>query len=161
MTKKPLVVAVLALAFCVQVGMQTSEAQQSLDIVRAAEAGDAHAQFEVGKMNLKLEGRQYKQRALEQFKKAAAQGHSGASYYSAVMYERGLGVAKNRKQAITFYQRAANAGNPDAMYTLSKMYDEGVGDLKKDPKKAREWYDKALTWWDSGVTTETVLRHKN
>lgn len=162
MTEKPLILMLITISLCLQVVMQTSEAQTTKSTVQAAEADDVDAKFEVGKSKLRQKGQQNKREALELFEKAANEGHSGAAFHAAVMYERGFGTSKNINSAIQYYLKAAEGGDADAMFTLSKLYDSGRGNLKKDQKKARQWYDKfekEVSNREYGATSGSILRH--
>ena len=50
------------------------------------------------------------------------------------MYNHGLGVQKNTKDAYKWYRKAAEAGSATAQFNLG---------LKPDPQEARRWYDMA------------------
>lgn len=74
-------------------GIQESIAQQTSGIIRAAEAGNAQAQFELGKMYNSGRGqRRDVQEAVRWFREAAKQGHVKAFFHLGVMLEKGRGV---------------------------------------------------------------------
>jgi len=75
-------------------------------------------------------------------KKAAEQGHSGASYLLATMYEGGKGFRKDNREAVKWYRNAAVAGNADAATRLGFMYRDGKG-IAKDSKEAVKWFRNA------------------
>lgn len=163
MTKKPLAVASLIFTLCLQVGIQESEAQQPQDIVKAAEAGDARAQFLLGNMynSGRGQGKNVTQ-AAKWFRKAADQGDVDAMFHLGVMLERGRGTIKNVQEAVKWYRAAADAGHADAMYTLSLMYSSGNG-LPKDGMQADNWYNKAVSQWENGgqsKANKAFLRHE-
>ena len=144
-------------------GIQDSRAQGSQSIVSAAEAGDAEAQFVLGRMYNSGRGKRENPRnAAKWFREAAKQGHVEAIYCLAAMIDIGRGESKNSKQAIKWYKKAAEAGHADAMYSLSKMYDEGRG-VQRNAKKAKDWYKKAVVQWDrtSKTSDGSVVRHPN
>ena len=48
------------------------------------------------------------------YRKAALNGHADSQYRLGFLYELGLGVPKNYKEALSWYEKAANQGNPYA-----------------------------------------------
>ena len=48
------------------------------------------------------------------YRKAAQKGHADSQYRLGFLYELGLGVPKNYKEALLWYEKAANQGNPYA-----------------------------------------------
>jgi TPR repeat protein len=58
------------------------------------------------------------------------------------MYEQGLGVGKNEKEAFFWYEKSASQGNSGAQFNLGVLYENGVG-TPIDFAKANEWYRKA------------------
>ena len=55
------------------------------------------------------------------------------------MYERGLGVSKNYKEAVKWYRFAAEQGLTKAQYNLGLMYADGRG-VSQDNQEAVKWY---------------------
>ncbi len=82
-------------------------------------------------------------RAIQLLLPLAQQGHAGAQYDVARMYEKGEGVEKDEKQTLDWYRRSAEGGNSRAQYKLFAGYARGWGQLKKDEGLAREWLMKA------------------
>lgn len=117
--------------FCV-----TEYTDNSEERLQLAESGNAKAQYALGCSipNIEL--------TLVWFRKAAAQGHSGAQYSLGNMYAGGHGVAQDYKQAAEWYEKSAAQGLADAQYILGVMYAKGEG-VPKDAVKAVEWYQKA------------------
>jgi TPR repeat protein len=126
-------------------------AVQAADLATAAAAGDAHAQFLLGKAYNSGQG-QAKDTALaaKWFNEAAQQKHHEALFHLGVMFEQGRGVNKDVNEAARLYRKAANAGNVDAMYTLSMMYQSGRG-VPQNSIQAEFWYRKATDFWDSAA----------
>ena len=58
------------------------------------------------------------------------------------MYQQGLGVEKDDKEAIAWYTKAANQGHAEAQNGLGYMYQHGLG-IGKDYQEAIAWYTKA------------------
>jgi len=130
-------------------------------LVKAAERGDAEAQFQLGKQYSASKGARDKKLALDLFERSANQGHPQAAFHAGVMYEQGRGHKKDMKKAIKRYEQAADSGNADAMFTLAKKYEEGAPGLKKDRTKAQKWYAKAVSKWEKrGPPSEDIRRHR-
>jgi TPR repeat protein len=117
----------------------------------AARAGDARAQFNLGRMYLDGEGgpRDYAS-ALKWSEKAAAQGLPGAQYDLGRIYDGGLGVRRNPQRAAAWYQKAAARGFSSAQVALGEMYAAGRG-APFDPKRAAELYGAAAEQGDAGA----------
>ena len=103
---------------------------------KAAEKGDAQAQFEFGE-------RYFKQRnyykAAGWFQKAAKQNNIPALRRLGWMYFKGRGVRKDFKNAEWYYRKAAEQGDPLAQYIFGRIYIyEG-----KSNKEAFTWLEKA------------------
>ncbi len=58
------------------------------------------------------------------------------------MYESGIGVKRNFKEAVKWYSKAAKQGHAGAQTNLGLMYRDGSG-VKKSYKKAVKWFSKA------------------
>lgn len=114
------------------------------DLRRAAEKGDADAQFRLGE-------RYYDERVRDPAKDAeaqkwlglaAAQGNAQAADRLGWIYYRGNGVPQDYAEAANWYRRAAAEGNLDAMTRLGNLYREGKG-VPRDPAAGRAWINKA------------------
>jgi len=88
---------------------------------KAADQGDAQAQYNLGVMYDKGEGvAQNKTEAAHWYRKAADQGDAQAQYNLGVMYDKGEGVAQNKAEAVNWYRKAADQGDAQAQYNLGK-----------------------------------------
>jgi TPR repeat protein len=119
---------------------------------RKAEAGDAEAQFKLGKIYAN-DGFYFDAsgvliapiiakdaaKAVEWYRKAAAQGHAEAQYHLGWKYSKGEGVPKDAAKAAEWYRKAAAQGHAEAQYHLGNMYYEGLG-ISQD-------YAEAVKWW--------------
>lgn len=72
----------------------------------------------------------------------AQQEDTESLYNLGYMYEQGLGVAENHKEAIKWYTKAANKENAHAQYHLGLLYTKGVI-VTQDIKHAQEYFIKA------------------
>ncbi len=87
-------------------------------------------------------------RAYEAFLAAAEEGHVDSQFNVALMYEKGIGVEKNEKDAVLWYGKAASQGNANAQFNLGVLYEHGRG-TNVDFAKANEWYRKASVQGDA------------
>ena len=86
--------------------------------------------------------------AHKKFLAAAKEGHADSQFNVALMYERGIGVGKDEKEAVVWYSKAASQGNAAAQFNLGVLYENGRG-TKIDFVKANEWYRKASVQGDA------------
>ncbi len=76
------------------------------------------------------------------FEKSAAKGLAPAQYRLGVLYERGLGVARDPAAARGWYQRAAERGNARAMHNLAVLLADGGG-AKPEYSESAIWFRRA------------------
>lgn len=65
-----------------------------------------------------------------------------AQYKVGTMYDKGEGVAEDKKQAVKWYLKAAEKGVVLAQYQLGVHYDQGEG-VEQSSIDAEKWYKKA------------------
>lgn len=130
---------------------------------KAAEQGDAIAQFQLGgkyENGYVWEGvSQDYQQALSWYRKAAEQGHAKAQYRLGQIFETGLvahssesalkwmleknqSVKQDHAQAMIWYRRAAEQGLANAQFNLGRMYANHKV-MGHDDTQAVIWYRKA------------------
>lgn len=85
--------------------------------------------------------------AYKEFLTAAKAGHADSQFNVALMYEQGIGVGKDEKEAVVWYGKSAAHGNAAAQYNLGVLYENGRG-TAVDFSKANEWYRKASVQGD-------------
>jgi S1-C subfamily serine protease len=112
---------------------------------RAADQGDARAQFNLGNhifngTGVPLDLKQ----AIMWFQRAAEQGYSNAEFNLGVCYGDGTGVPQSHRQAFIWYQRAAEQGLANAQCNLGVYYWQGTG-VPKDLISAYKWLNLAAT----------------
>jgi len=90
--------------------------------------------------------------ALAEWKPLAEQGDSFAQLYLAMMYQNGVGVAEDDKEAVKWYRLAAKQGNARAQKYLGMMYAQGEG-VVEDDKEAAKWYRLAAEQGDARAQT--------
>ena len=86
--------------------------------------------------------------AYNEFLAAAKDGHADSQFNVALMYEKGIGVGKDEKEAVVWYGKSAAQGNAAAQYNLGVLYENGRG-THIDYAKANEWYRKASVQGDA------------
>jgi len=86
--------------------------------------------------------------AYKEFREAADAGEADSQFNVALMFEKGIGVGKDEKQAVVWYRKSALQGNAAAQYNLAVMYENGRG-TAADFAKAHEWYRKASVQGDA------------
>jgi TPR repeat protein len=86
--------------------------------------------------------------AYKSFLVAAKEGHADSQFNVALMYERGIGIGKDEREAVVWYGKAASQGSAVAQFNLGVLYENGRG-TKIDFAKANEWYRKASVQGDA------------
>ena len=110
---------------------------------KAAEQGDANAQFNLG--NAYYFGRGVPQdfaQAVLWYRKAAEQGVQNAELNLGNAYRTGQGVPQDYATAVVWYRKAAEKGDAEAQNNLGVSYYYGKG-VVTDYAQADEWYRKA------------------
>lgn len=123
---------------------ETSSAPKESLTLNEVEAHHGIALFESG---LKAADANNMPLAFKNFLAASKEGHDYAQFNLAIMYEQGLGVIKNEKEAFYWYDKSALQGNSAAQFNLAVCYENGLG-TKVDFMKANEWYRKASVQGD-------------
>jgi len=144
-------------------GVAKDKAEAIYWFVKAAENGDQSAQYNLGvlyttdkelptqypKMEdgdiyFEIGGKRSSnsEKAFKWYKMAAEQGHESAQLNLGVIYNQGLGVEQDFKQAAIWYEKAAKKKNSKAQLNLGILYDLGKG-VNKDIVKASELYKLA------------------
>lgn len=117
---------------------------------KAAEQGDAQAQYKLGDMyrkglgvevDLKKSNTWYKS-STDLYRKEAEKGDRNAQHELAWAYSNGLGVEQNSETAIAWYIKSSEQGNIDSLLKIADLYQYGFG-VKKDTSQAFNWYRKA------------------
>ncbi len=116
-------------------------------VAEMAEANDPDAQTAIGIMFERGLGmRPDIDRALEWYRRAAAQGDPLAEFHIGSLYERGLVVAQDYAEAAAWYRRAAEGGSDAAQAALAYLYEKGFG-VEQDYAEAVKLYDAAAMRW--------------
>ncbi len=132
--------------------MDQSELPEEITaLIKAAEQGDADAQFKLGWMyEAGQEVAQNDSTAVEWYSKAAEQGSADAQFNLGWMFEKGRGVLQSSNKAAEWYRMAAEKGHEIAQFNLGLMYEEGSG-VEQNDSTAVEWYRKAAEQGDAAA----------
>lgn len=84
----------------------------------------------------------YFTKAFQLLSPLAGQGEAGSQYRLAIMYQNGLGCAKNEEKAYEMMKTAANQGHALAQHGLGFMYMHGEC-AEKDESRAAKWFTSA------------------
>ena len=110
---------------------------------KAADQGDAYAQYAVGRMyHFGLEEGLDIKAAFIWYLKSAEQNFAPAEYKLAQLYRQGIGCEKDEAIALDWLQKSADHGYPFALYLLSKLYEEG-GTVESDQEKVEKYLEMA------------------
>ena len=105
---------------------------------KAAESGDAFAQYKLGVLNRNGKGVEENDRqAVRWYRMAAEQGHANAQYNMGFMYRNYQGIDERDESAINeqimkWYGQAARQGHRDAQFFLALMYATGEAGIQND-----------------------------
>jgi TPR repeat protein len=114
------------------------------ELMPLAEAGDAEAQYNIGRMYAYGRGvPQDYAKALDWYRKSAVQGHLSAINNIGRLYQNGLGVGQDDATAVRWYRLAAEGGDGVAQYNLGSMYARGRG-IPQSDRDAHFWWSLAL-----------------
>lgn len=150
-------------------------AQNTDELKRKAEVGDAKAQNELGVAYLTGDGvDRNKQEAVKWYLKAAKQGLSDAMFNLGMAYYNGDGVFTDVNRANAWFMLASSAGSTEAKQAMERIKNEEprptlgiterlIGliyatDLAPNPAKSLEWLTKAATDEDPPSAAELCIR---
>lgn len=86
--------------------------------------------------------------AVKEFRAAAEAGDANCQFNLALMYEQGIGVSKDEKEAVAWYRKSAEQGNSNAQFNLGVLHENGRG-TAVDFAEANQWYRKAAVQGDA------------
>ncbi|MDF3056649.1 MAG: uncharacterized protein K0R17_864 [Rariglobus sp.] len=123
-------------------GLAPSQATALKWLRAAAAAGNADAQFGLGKRILWGDATENETGATEWFKKAAAQKMPEAFYELGLSYRIGQQVEKDPVESLKWFRGAADLGHVDAKRHVALAYQNGWG-VPADVKEAARWFADA------------------
>lgn len=113
--------------FAIAQNCTDSSDTEYIKICKSAGAGDAIAQFILGRAYATGKGvKQDDQTAVQWFQKAADQGSAGAQYNLGIMYVSGRGVRQDKSMAKDLFGKACDGGMQDGCDSYKKLNEEGV-----------------------------------
>ena len=120
-------------------------------VIKAAESGNAEAQYLLGNAYQKGQGvkKDYKL-AVEWYNKSAELGNANDScalFSFGFIFEEGLGIKQDYKKALDWFTKSAEKNDAAAQHSLGAMYYYGEG-VRHDYKKALEWFSKSAEQGD-------------
>lgn len=129
---------------------------------RAAENGDAEAQYQLG-LSIVQRAWQHSEPlamidAVDWIRKAAEQNHVSAQFMLGALYEKGRGLIQDYGMAHDWYLRAARKGNALAMERLGLMFARGRG-IEQDLQQAYIWLNLAAARGDHEAEDERNKIH--
>ena len=90
---------------------------------KAAEQGDAEAQFNLGRYYLFGKGVEKDEKeAVKWLRKSAEQGVAKAQYNLGVLYANGDSVPQNNAKAVDWLRKAAEQGDDKAQFVLNDLH---------------------------------------
>ena len=138
---------------------KSSEDPKTADeCLKAAEQGDASAQYNLGIMYDHGQGvpQDYAQAALC-YRKAAEQGYAPAQSNLGAAYYEGQGVPRDYAQAAAWFHKAAVQGDATAQFNLGAAYLDGQG-VPQDYAAATHWLDRAASGKLEGINAEELAK---
>lgn len=130
-------------------GTATADDSGDAEAIRAARAGDAAAQLELGeRYDLGRGVPQDFTEAVRWYRLSAEQGNARAQFALAEMYKNGDGVARSLPEALRWYRRSADQGHAGAQLLLGVLYESGTG-VAEDFAEAARWYRRSAAGGDA------------
>ncbi len=116
-----------------------------------AREGSAEAQYLIGRMLARGEGRAANPgRAAEWYRRAAERGSAEAQNNLGLLYEAGTGVARDASVAAKWYRRAAKSGFAVAAFNLARLLESGV-EGTDGTAEAERWYRRSAARGHAGA----------
>jgi len=136
----------ILIAFC----SAGSWAENTGDIRKKAESGDAAAQFELaqyyeseaGKTRSDRRALRDQKRAFDWYSRSAEQGFARAQFELGGLYILGEGVEKDEAQGVEWLMKAAEQGLADAQFEIGNLYLAGAN-LEQDAELGLDMLTKA------------------
>jgi TPR repeat protein len=144
----------LAKAYRRGLGVETDLAKSSEYLLKAAKAGIAEAQGQMGLNYWFASGvEENHAEAYKWLNMCALQGEGRGLYLLGKATEGGIGCKKDHKEAFRLYQLAAEKEEVDAVYQLAECFYYGTG-VEKDPQQAIIHYKQAARMGSNRAKTD-------
>ena len=116
-----------------------ADGKEGDELQKQAEAGDAQAQYTLGRVCEGSADPDEVNQAVAWYKRSAKQGHVEAMYHAGLCYLHGRGGAPaNQARAIKMFEAAAEAGSPEAKAELAKVRPPAAGNAGDEETAAAE-----------------------
>ena len=127
-----------------------------------ADAGDAKAEFHLGRMYALGQGvGQDPRQAVAWYRKAAEHGDAEAEFVLGVMSLDRSGASQDAGQAVAWLRKAADKGVFNAQFRLGMMYAKGASGLEPDPIAARMWLSLAAERAENAYVHDLVTKERS
>ncbi|MGA7198759.1 tetratricopeptide repeat protein [Roseiarcus sp.] len=127
-----------------------------------ADAGDAKAEFHLGRMYALGQGvEQDPRQAVVWYRKAAERGDAEAEFVLGVMSLDRSGASQDAGQAVAWLRKAADKGVFNAQFRLGMMYAKGASGLEPDPIAARMWLSLAAERAENAYVHALVTKERS
>ncbi len=127
-----------------------------------ADAGDAKAEFHLGRMYALGQGvEQDPRQAVAWYRKAAERGDAEAEFVLGVMSLDRSGASQDAGQAVAWLRKAADKGVFNAQFRLGMMYAKGASGLEPDPIAARMWLSLAAERAENAYVHALVTKERS
>ncbi|MGA9850963.1 MAG: tetratricopeptide repeat protein [Roseiarcus sp.] len=127
-----------------------------------ADAGDAKAEFHLGRMYALGQGvGQDPRQAVAWYRKAAERGDAEAEFVLGVMSLDRSGASQDAGQAVAWLRKAADKGVFNAQFRLGMMYAKGASGLEPDPIAARMWLSLAAERAENAYVHALVTKERS
>ena len=125
---------------------------QPLESLRSkADAGDAAAQYQLGRQLLVSGALDDRRRGYQLIEQAAGAGYAEAQYRLVVYYESHLHIMRNNpERGVALLTAAAEQDHLPAMGELALAYYKGRYGLPRDYRQAKQWYQRLLAVYQTG-----------
>lgn len=125
-------------------GVRASDALLDPGVRKAAEEGDAVAQFRLGEALFHDPARtnDTSAQAIRWLQRAAENGNADAMIFLGRLSRTGVGILQDFAQASTWIHTAAVRGSPEGMLEMGRLYRDGIG-VDKDLVRAYVWFNRA------------------
>ena len=114
------------------------------ELKKAAEAGDALAQYQLGEALLQQPGhtQETSATAMRWLRLSAENGNTEAMIVLGRLSRTGVGILQNFGESAKWLHVAARRGNPEGMLEYGRLFRDGIG-VEKDPLRAYVWFNRA------------------
>ncbi len=119
---------------------------------KAADGGDSYSMRQLGEIYYNGDGiTADSYEAYNWFKKGAEKSDLTSMSWMGYMYRYGYGTSIDYRASYDWFEKAAEAGDGYSNYMLGDIYEVGMGEIKKDLRRAQEYFKKAVEYGYEGA----------